>query len=347
MKRNNLMYSFTSLFLLVCVGEVIGQCLLNPTLKKDDDKKATKPRQTLLDRINKIDPSIRNTEITAVYGDKTYFFKICPDRANVNDNSSFYEKEKADTRTLGRMNETDAILASTGDILLLTYTNGDDYNNACNKTERRAVTLIRSTSVEKPVLVLTEESVGQGEDFCYYVFELFVPSTYFGDILKPYAGDLFASTPPVTVPTTVHVEPTVVSTQKSVVTSSSTATGTTGAARGIPAAQTGSATASTAALSTGSIILILVLVPLFLFFAVGSAYKRFVVGAQGWEQVPFIDFWRGCWSMQADGWRYVFGRRVRGNSYNDYTAVSTDEERQPALDRGSSSNNNDDHLLPM
>ncbi|XP_055339922.1 cation-dependent mannose-6-phosphate receptor-like isoform X2 [Paramacrobiotus metropolitanus] len=310
MKRNNLMYSFTSLFLLVCVGEVIGQCLLNPTLKKDDDKKATKPRQTLLDRINKIDPSIRNTEITAVYGDKTYFFKICPDRANVNDNSSFYEKEKADTRTLGRMNETDAILASTGDILLLTYTNGDDYNNACNKTERRAVTLIRSTSVEKPVLVLTEESVGQGEDFCYYVFELFVPSTYFGDILKPYAG-------------------------------------TTGAARGIPAAQTGSATASTAALSTGSIILILVLVPLFLFFAVGSAYKRFVVGAQGWEQVPFIDFWRGCWSMQADGWRYVFGRRVRGNSYNDYTAVSTDEERQPALDRGSSSNNNDDHLLPM
>ena len=33
--------------------------------------------------------------------------------------------------------------------------------------------------------------------------------------------------------------------------------------------------------------------------AVGMAFKRFIVGAKGWEQIPFLDFYKAFGNLEA------------------------------------------------
>jgi hypothetical protein len=330
--RTSISSFLCGILLICCIGEAFGQCSLNPLLKKDDK---TGVRQGLLDKLNSLKPELRNVGFKHVFDGKTYEMKICPDKSTVKDFSGFDETEKVDKRSLGRINESDAFISPYGDLITLIYTNGDDYNNACNKSERRALILIRpdpAMNLTEPSLVRTNEAVGMDEDFCFYLFELLVPENFgIGSVLNYNYHHSVSTDSPKSKASTIQEPPTPSPPKPG------------------PVASTNSASDSTVphSLGAGSIILILVLVPVLLFFAVGSLYKRFVVGAQGWEQVPFIDFWRRCGSLQSDGWRYVFGRgRGRGGShYDDYTAVNADEERQPALDPRN--NNNDDHLLPM
>ena len=44
---------------------------------------------------------------------------------------------------------------------------------------------------------------------------------------------------------------------------------------------------------------------------VGFLYKRFLVGAKGWEQVPCISLYRECGNLMADGCDYACRSRPR------------------------------------
>lgn len=94
-------------------------------------------------------------------------------------------------------------------------------------------------------------------------------------------------------------------------------------------------------LSAGDIILIILacLVGLWLIAMVlGFFYKRFLVGAKGWEQVPCISFYREFGNMSADGCDYVCRSRPR-------TVV---EYKEPTFGAASDSEDEkDDNLLPM
>ncbi|CAI8013292.1 Cation-dependent mannose-6-phosphate receptor [Geodia barretti] len=69
----------------------------------------------------------------------------------------------------------------------------------------------------------------------------------------------------------------------------------------------------------------------------GCLYKRFVVGAKGWEQIPCISFYREFGNLMADGCDYVCRSRPR-------TVV----EYEPTFGAASDSEDEkDDNLLPM
>jgi cation-dependent mannose-6-phosphate receptor len=94
-------------------------------------------------------------------------------------------------------------------------------------------------------------------------------------------------------------------------------------------------------LSAGDIILIILacLVGVWaLAMFSGCLYKRFVVGAKGWEQIPCISFYREFGNLMADGCDYVCRSRPR-------TVV---EYKEPTFGAASDSEDEkDDNLLPM
>lgn len=76
---------------------------------------------------------------------------------------------------------------------------------------------------------------------------------------------------------------------------------------------------------------------MYLFF--GFLYKRCIVGAQGWEQVPNYEFWTDFGNLQADGCNYVCRRKQSANNY--YRGIGDEQlDKNDDLER-------DDHLLPM
>jgi hypothetical protein len=65
-------------------------------------------------------------------------------------------------------------------------------------------------------------------------------------------------------------------------------------------------------MSGGWIFIIILLVALFLFFAIGIAYKRFKMGATSWkESVPLIDFWVTLPGLVKDGFAFVFKQKCK------------------------------------
>ncbi|GAV07884.1 hypothetical protein RvY_17665-2 [Ramazzottius varieornatus] len=290
---------FLALLLCIAVSSVSSQC------DRINNMEFTE-RQATIDALNHLPADLRNKKFTSVEakpkgnGNYTYTFQICPDKDKATDFAGAVQIDDdpgKTTRVMGRFNETDAILSPRGDLLSLIYTSGDNYTNACGKSERRAIVIIRcNDGIHEGDLDMLAEAAGTGEDFCHYMLELTLPPGSLPGLLK-YCTSMGSSPDP------GHH------------------------------------------LSAGSVVLIIILVTTVAFLAIGSIYKRYVAGAQGWEQIPFIDFFRRCGSLQADGWKFVTGRgrSVHSNRYDGYSSVSTDEERQPALDR----HNNDDHLLPM
>ncbi|OWA54368.1 hypothetical protein BV898_18772 [Hypsibius exemplaris] len=318
---------FLTLLLAIARDSLVrGDCSFTP------EQGTRKEQKDLMSKLNALSADIRNQKFTTEDGKFKYEFQLCPTEGLANDFAGITQIQKSDgakVAIVGRINETDMLVSARNDLFNLFYTKGDHYPNACAPVgakgggERHAIITIRCIPDQKEYFFdMLSESVADQEDLCIYAFEFLVPPGkwpgFFGNCSEAAAE---TSNP------SARVGPAPAGT------SSGSAVSPTDAARH--------------GLGTGSIILIIIAVPLLAFFIIGSIYKRFVVGAQGWEQVPFIDFWRRCGSLQSDGWRYAFGRgrSAHGNVYDDYTAVNTDEERQPALDR--TGNANDDHLLPM
>uniref|UniRef100_A0A8C6SH49 Cation-dependent mannose-6-phosphate receptor n=1 Tax=Neogobius melanostomus TaxID=47308 RepID=A0A8C6SH49_9GOBI len=91
-------------------------------------------------------------------------------------------------------------------------------------------------------------------------------------------------------------------------------------------------------LSTGAIILI-VLVCLVAFYLIGGfLYQRLVVGAKGMDQIPNYAFWAEVGNLSADGCDFVCRSRKREEP-NAYRGVASEPEEEPE--------ERDDHLLPM
>ena len=55
-----------------------------------------------------------------------------------------------------------------------------------------------------------------------------------------------------------------------------------------------SSTGSTSSLSGGSVFAIVLFTLIVVYLAVGVAYKRFVTGAKGVDQIPHVDMWCTC-----------------------------------------------------
>lgn len=76
-----------------------------------------------------------------------------------------------------------------------------------------------------------------------------------------------------------------------------------------------------------------------LLMVVGFLYKRFIAGAKGWEQVPFLEGYKKCGNLMADGCDFVCRSRPKPSySYKDQAfggEEDSDEEER------------DDNLLPM
>ncbi|KAM9806472.1 cation-dependent mannose-6-phosphate receptor [Syngnathus typhle] len=92
-------------------------------------------------------------------------------------------------------------------------------------------------------------------------------------------------------------------------------------------------------LSTGSIILIVVVCLVAVYLIGGFLYQRLIVGAKGMEQFPNYAFWREVGNLSADGCDFVCRSRDREEPPT-YTGVSTEPLDEEPEER-------DDHLLPM
>jgi len=87
-------------------------------------------------------------------------------------------------------------------------------------------------------------------------------------------------------------------------------------------------------LSTGSVLCIIFLTSFGIYFLIGVAYKRMIVGAKGIEQIPHQKFWKELGNLQADGCNFVCRRddqkeeswRRLTNNFND-----PHDERDDAL----------------
>lgn len=94
-------------------------------------------------------------------------------------------------------------------------------------------------------------------------------------------------------------------------------------------------------LGTGSIIFIVVLIALVLYFTIGFGYQRYVVGAKGIEQIPNFSFWRYCGNLQADGCNYICRCGFLPEESKPYRPVADDNIEEE------DDNRVDDNLLPM
>ncbi|XP_064642011.1 cation-dependent mannose-6-phosphate receptor-like [Lineus longissimus] len=94
-------------------------------------------------------------------------------------------------------------------------------------------------------------------------------------------------------------------------------------------------------LSIGSIVVIIFIVVLGLYFLVGFLYQRFVAGAKGWEQMPHLRFWQDFGNLQADGCELICrsGSASR-TAPRMYKGIGDDQLADDDDDK-------DDHLLPM
>jgi cation-dependent mannose-6-phosphate receptor len=94
-------------------------------------------------------------------------------------------------------------------------------------------------------------------------------------------------------------------------------------------------------LSAGAIILIILASVVGLWgvaMVLGFLYKRFLLGAKGWEQVPCVSLYREFGNLSADGCDYVCRSRPK----------AVIEYKEPTFGAGSDSDDEkDDNLLPM
>lgn len=95
-------------------------------------------------------------------------------------------------------------------------------------------------------------------------------------------------------------------------------------------------------LSAGSILCILFFTSAGIYFLFGFLYSRFIVGAQGLEQIPNYSFWKNFGKLQAEGCDFACrcGERQEAKMYRGIGENNEDRDRSGRDDR-------DDHLLPM
>lgn len=88
-------------------------------------------------------------------------------------------------------------------------------------------------------------------------------------------------------------------------------------------------------LSGGSIFIIILIVTGSVYLTLGFLYQRYVVGAQGLEQIPNYAFWSAIGSLQADGCNFMCRcEESRPTRYKTMDDALADDDR-------------DDTLLPM
>ncbi|GFG38537.1 hypothetical protein Cfor_01207 [Coptotermes formosanus] len=61
-------------------------------------------------------------------------------------------------------------------------------------------------------------------------------------------------------------------------------------------------------LSSGSVLCIIFLTSLGIYFLIGVTYRRMIGGAKGFEQIPHQNFWKELGNLQADGCNFVCRR---------------------------------------
>lgn len=91
-------------------------------------------------------------------------------------------------------------------------------------------------------------------------------------------------------------------------------------------------------LSPGAIFCIIFIGIAATYLVFGIIYKRFILGAKGFEQIPNFSFWRKIGNASADGCDFVCRRQEQVSTYKGMTN---------ALDIESNDREIDDGLLPM
>lgn len=94
-------------------------------------------------------------------------------------------------------------------------------------------------------------------------------------------------------------------------------------------------------MGTASIVFIIILVVLVLYFSIGVGYQRYVVGAKGIEQIPNFSFWRYLGNLQADGCNYICRCAFISEESKPYRPVASENIESEDDHRI------DDNLLPM
>jgi len=98
-------------------------------------------------------------------------------------------------------------------------------------------------------------------------------------------------------------------------------------------------------LGLGAIISIVFFVAVGVYLILGFLYQRFVVHAQGKEQIPHYPFWQDVGNLAADGCNVVFRSDGRRNSDGkQYRGIGDDQLRSTPIE---STSDTDEHLLPM
>ncbi|XP_060777992.1 cation-dependent mannose-6-phosphate receptor [Neoarius graeffei] len=92
-------------------------------------------------------------------------------------------------------------------------------------------------------------------------------------------------------------------------------------------------------LSTGSILLIVLVSCLAVYLIIGFLYQRLIIGAKGVDQFPNYGFWTEIGNLSADGCDFVCRSRGSREEPPTYRGVTTEPLEEPE--------ERDDHLLPM
>ncbi|CAF0730628.1 unnamed protein product [Brachionus calyciflorus] len=222
--------------------------------------KSSQHEKQLLTKINQL----KDKNFQFEDNEHKYFFSICSKAQNANQtNEALVQMNKKTNKTfvLGRLDDVD--LESATNLIRISYNNGDNYANACNKNERNAVIyLICDRNKVNPEFRLIEENNNRDNE-CAYIFEL----------LTPEVCDLN------TITTTLSPQQTTVTTSTEKISSGDKKSNKLGV---VP------------------VILIVLFSLMGVYFIVGTLYMRFVKRASGWEQIPNFGFWSAIGDGSAD-----------------------------------------------
>lgn len=213
--------------------------------------------------------------------DHMYYFGVCTEADNAKEvNQAFVQINKKSKHqvVIGRLDDVDLEgfgIESKG--LRIQYNNGDKYPHVCDQAERKSVVyIICNPKNSSDVFEMIEENHDRKGDSCGYIFQLRTPlmctNTSKNNTTTPQPAT--TSTPcPTNIPTTTStsVDP----------------------------------SPKPSKIGFVSIMVLILMGVLFIYFVFGSIYNRYVKQARGVEQLPHHEVWQTIGIRSADCCNYL------------------------------------------
>lgn len=209
--------------------------------------------------------------------DHRYYIGVCTQADNAkNINEAFIQVNKVTKKqvVLGRLDDVDLEgFGADSKGIRVHYKHGDNYPNACNKAERNSVLYILcNPNNSSDLFEMIEENNDRVGDTCSYIFQLRTPI-----MCSSHASNSSTTISPMTTNTYPN------------------ATTTANETGGKPTSRWGVA----------SVITLIMIASLCVYFLVGTMYMRYVKQARGIEQLPNHEIWQTIGIKSADCCNYV------------------------------------------